>query len=259
MNAAALRATAKEALSAFQGARDELADTASGSLVVSGMLAEQLARELGAGAARGAVAVGDDVRGAAVVVRVIAGEPSDEDDALVRECDRHGIPIVLVQLWPQAEWRAPFVLSPFVVECRAGEGFPVPAIAARISEAAERPSTLAARVPVLATAVESSVVRSTAVSSVLLALSRSPGDRQGLAVEQARMIGRLRSLDAAAEPDPPAVVAGAVAGTLAASYGFRRVAREARRVLPSRVADPLVAAAGTVLLARALRVLRARF
>ena len=210
------------------------------------MLAEQLTRELTAGARPGPVLVGDEaaLHGAAVAVRVIAGEPSDEDDAFVRAADRVGVPVVLVQLWPQPDWRAPFVLSPFVVECRTGEGFPIPEIAARITEAVESPTALAARVPVLADQAESAVIGSAVARSALLALSGAAGPA-GIALEQLRLAGQLRTLDAPPEPDPPAVVAGAVAATLVASYGLRSVARSARRVLPAKVADPLVAAAGT--------------
>jgi hypothetical protein len=224
------------------------------------MLAEQLARELGAGAVSGAVTFGDEIAlgPAAVAVRVIAGEPSGDDDAFVRAADRKRVPVVLVQLWPQEEWRAPFVLSPFVVECKTGEGFPIPTIAARISEAAEDATTLAARVPVLAAPVESALVKSTLARTALLALSRSPAVRSGIALEQIRMVGQLRALYAPEEPDPPAVLAGAVAATLVASYALRSVARSARQVLPRSVSDPLVAAAGTFAFAQALRVLRER-
>jgi hypothetical protein len=258
VNVAALRELAFEARGSVQTARAELAQSASGRVVVSGMLAEQLARELAAGARPGAVVVGDDVSGAAVVVRVIAGEPSDEDDAIVRAADRTGVPVVLVQTWPQADWHAPFVLSPFVVECRTGEGFPVPEIAAQIALAVENAPALAVRVPVLAEAAERSVVRSAVARAALLALAVVPGSRAGIALEQVRMLARLRALDPPAEPDHPGVVAGGVAATLAASYALRRAARDARRVLPARVADPLIAAAGTFALAQALRVLNAR-
>ena len=119
--------------------RDELDTSPVGPVLVSGMLAEQLARLLAERAAPGAVITADvsRVTGSSVVVQVIAGDPSSEDEDVVRRAGRAGVPIVLVQLWPQAEWAKPFVLSPFVVECRAGEGFPVPEIAARIVEAVE--------------------------------------------------------------------------------------------------------------------------
>jgi hypothetical protein len=258
VNVAALRELALEARGSVQTVRAELAQSSSGRVVVSGMLAEQLARELGAGARPGAVVVGDDVQGAVVVVRVIAGEPSDEDDAIVRAADRAGVPVVLVQTWPQADWRAPFVLSPFVVECRTGEGFPLSEIAARIVLAVENPPALAVRAPVLADPAERTVVRSAVARAALMALAGVPGARAGIALEQARMLARLRALDPPSEPDHPGVVAGGVAATLAASYALRHAARGARRVLPARVSDPLIAVAGTFALAQMLRVLNAR-
>jgi hypothetical protein len=258
VNISAVRELAFEARRSVHAARAELAKSGAGRIVVSGMLAEQLARELAAGAPPGATVVGDDVQGAAVVVRVIAGEPSAEDDAIVRAADRAVVPVVLVQTWPQANWRAPFVLSPFVVECRTGEGFPVSEIAAQIALAVENPPALAVRVPVLAETAESSVVRSAAARAALLALAGVPGSRADIALEQARMLARLRALHTPSEPDHPAVVAGAVAATLGISFALRSVARAASRALPKRVADPVIAAAGTLALSRALRVLNTR-
>ena len=96
--------------------QEESAPSRAGPIVVSGMLAEQLARELGAGAAPGAVVVGDSTRGVAaeVWVHVMAGEPTADDQARVASGDRSGVPVVLVQLWPQAQWTAAFPAS-----CRA--------------------------------------------------------------------------------------------------------------------------------------------
>ena len=204
--------------------------TPSGGIVVSGMLAEQLVRELGPGAAPGTVFAreGTIVAGAEVVVRVIAGDPSNEDVAVVRAAEREGVPVVLVQLWPQAEWTRPFVLTPFVVECRAGEGFPVNEIAGRIAEAAEHAPALAARVPVLRDVVESGVVRGATIRSALLAARGSGrgGTRSVLALEQVRALSRLRALDPRSAAAPDARAAAGVAALLyASSYGFRGAAR----------------------------------
>jgi len=247
-------------LRAIQGAH---VPTSTGGVVVSGMLAAELARELGAGADPGAVTVGDGSRvtGADVAVHVIAGEPSAEDTAFVRTVDAAGLPVVLVQLWPQAEWTVPFVLSPFVVECRAGEGFPVREIAGRIAEAAENASPLAARVPVLQEAVTAGVVRGAVVRAVLLATAgaRRGSSRPLIALEQARMISRLRAAAAgssASEGLP--VVAGAAVLTLASGFALRSVARAARQALPAPIANGAIAAVGTWALAKAIRELDTR-
>lgn len=263
MSAAGFRALAEEARSVVQTARDELSPGSAGPIVVSGMLAEQLAKELGAGASAGAVIVDDGApfSAAEVLVRVLAGEPSEADELFVRTADQRRTPVVVVQLWPQAEWTRPYVLSPFVVECRAGEGFPLREIADRIVEASEHEPTLAARVPELKKAVSHSIVRHAVIRSALLgAAGASTGAARPLiALEQVRMLARLRaSTTGSAEPDEMQVVAGGAALALAAGFAFRAVARSARQVLPAPIANAAVAAAGTWALARALRMLEAR-
>jgi hypothetical protein len=258
---------------AVSGARDSLLEgrklwsalldepvTAPGGLVVSGMLAEQLARELGSGAVPGAVVTreGTSVAGAEVAVRVIAGDPSDEDVALVESAEREGVPVVLVQLWPQADWTRPFVLTPFVVECKAGQGFPVDEIARRIVEAAEHAPALAGRVPALRDAVRRQVVRGTAVRSALMAaLGRT--SRPALALEQARALSRLRALDpqAGAAVDPRAA-AGVAAFVYLAGHAFRSAARGTRGKAPAPLVDAVLAGAGTWALTRAAEKLQSR-
>ncbi len=256
MRLADLRGLALEGRTAMGAIQSAQAPSSTGSVVVSGMLAEQLARELAAGARTGSVVLGDEValRGAAVAVRVIAGDPSGEDVSFVDAADDALVPVVLVQLWPQAVWRAPFVLSPFVVECEAGKGFPLREIATRIAEATEHAPELAARMPALAEAVEAAVVRSAVVRATMLALlARKPGTRALLALEQVRMLSRLRAVSAPAEPDPTSVVAGVAAGSVALGLALRSVARSAQGVLPGPVANAAVAAAGTWALARLAR------
>jgi hypothetical protein len=233
-----------------------------GSVVVSGMLAEQLARPLGAGAEPGAVVAreGMSVAGAEVVVRVIAGDPSPEDIALVRAADREGIPTVLVQLWPQAEWTKPFVLSPFVVECRPGEGFPVAEIADRIGEGVEGAPALAARIPSLQEAVVADVTRGTVARAALLGFlgARGPA-RPALALEQVRALARLRALDPQAPgATDPRSAAGITALVLGASFAFRAAARATRGTLPAPLVNAAVAAGGTWAVTKALRELQAR-
>jgi hypothetical protein len=228
------------------------------------MLAEQLAKELGAGAVPGSVLVHDasSVPFADVLVRIIAGEPSEEDEELVDAGDRRGTSVVVVQLWPQADWTPPFVLSPFVVECRPGKGFPLREIADRIFEASEHGPLLAARIPVLNEAIASGVVRQGVLRSAVLGAASSgkgAAARPLIALEQVRMLARLRAMTTGpSESDGlPALAAGAGVA-LASGFVFRGAARAARGVLPAPVADAAVAAVGTWVLAKALRVLEAR-
>jgi len=253
-----LRAVAFETRNLVRAMKDELDPVAPGRIVVSGMLAEQLARQLSAGADPGAVIVGDtpQLAGAAAVVHVIAGEPSSADDALVQTADRVGVPVVLVQLWPQADWTRPFVLSPFVVECRAGEGFPLEEIARRLAEAAEHARALASRIPALSDAVTRSIVRGATVRAALLgaAGSRKGASRPVLALEQARMLTRLRAMGSGAgSSEELPVLAGVAAAAVASSFALRGVARTARGFVPSPLANGAVAAAATWALGEALR------
>lgn len=259
----AVSGLAREARSAAHVLRSELDVGRAGFLSVSGVLAEQLVRELGAGAEPGAVKVGGDVvpGGAEVLVRVVAGDPTDVDLAFVRAADSSGVSVVLVQLWPQADWTLPFVLSPFVVECRAGEGFPVREIADRIVDAAES-SALAARIPVLRQSVERKLVlRFVVRASLLAARSRKSATRPVLTLEQLRMVARLSAVSDDARAGlraEPAMLGGVLGVVLASGVAFRGVARTARYVLPAPVANAAVAAAGTWALARAARAFTAR-
>jgi hypothetical protein len=259
---AAVRSLLEEARSAHRVLEDESDPRPFHSVVVSGVLAEQLAKELGAGASPGSVQVSlGPVPETEVVVRVIAGEPTAEDEGVVREAERRGVDVVLVQLWPQAEWSRPYVLSPFVVECRAGEGFPIREIADRIVEAADDARIVAADVPTLRESVERSIVRRTVVRAALLGVSSSRRARPLITLEQVRMVLRLDALGRPCGPPDEAVQTRlrAAAGIVFASgFAFQRVARSARQVLPAPLVNGVVAGAGTWAVARAARTLAAR-
>lgn len=242
-----------EAMSIVRAAQDAQGLAARRAVVVSGVLAEQLARELGAGADAGCVRVSNAPgRDASVAVRVLAGDPSEDDRAFVSAAEQASVGVVIVQLWPQADWAPPFVLSPFVVECRAGEGFPLSEIASRIAEAAEDAPQLAARIPVLRDAVSSRVTRASIARAALLGLrGRS---RPLITLEQVRLVGRLRALEAGgvdghARPELAATTTALVAG----GFVLREAARGLRRVLPGPIANAAVAAAGTWALAETLQ------
>jgi hypothetical protein len=227
------------------------------------MLAQQLAKELGAGARPGAVVLSTEgqAQAGAVLVHVLAAEPTESDEELVRQADRAGIPVVIVQLWPQADWTPPFVLTPFVVECSAGEGFPLREIADRIVEASEHGPVLASRIPALAEALSHGVVRHAMLRSAVVSTAGAGkgATRPLIALEQIRMLARLRATTTgAAGPDEMPVIAGGAALALSAGFAFRAVARSARQVLPVPLADAAVAVAGTWALAKAFRLVKTR-
>lgn len=254
---------ANEARGVAKSLQAELPAGHGGSVVVSGVLAEQLVRELGAGARSGTVQLGGDVPTASsdVAVRVIAGDPSDADLAFVRAADRRAVPVVIVQLWPQADWTRPFVLSPFVVECEAGKGFPVREIADRIVDAAEQASLLASGIPALRPSIERKIVLSSVVYvATLAALERRRAARPLIMREQVRMLARL---SATGERGPgmfeePAALGAATGALLASGFALREVARTARSLLPAPIANALVAGVGTWTLGAAARAFGSR-
>lgn len=263
MNLAGLRALVGETRQLHAAAQEEGPDETATAIVVSGMLAEQLARELGRGAAPGAIRVrgGESLSRGDLAVHVIAGAPSDDDTAYVRSADRLQAPVVLVQLWPQEDWTPPFVLSPFVVECRPGQGFPVDEIAARIVDAVGSGSSLGHRVPVLRDELERRAVREAVVRAAFVSAvgARGTPARPLVALEQARLLARLHPVDEEQVPGgPQAAAVGSIALLQGWALLFRGLARRARRVVPGPVTDAAVAAGGTWLLAAAAKAARAR-
>ena len=242
---------------------EELAPRRTGPVVVTGMLAEQLAKELGAGARPGAVVVGPaELRaGAEALVHVLAGDPSTEDDALIRAANGLDVPAVAVQLWPQADWAKTFVLTPFVVECRTGEGFPIGEIAERLAEATQDSAALAADLPAVAEVARAGLVRQSVIRSAVIGLAgaRLGASRPLISLEQARMVARLRRTTAESSPegDRTGLVAGGAAA-LVAGFAFRGLARNARTVVPAPIANTAVAAVGTWALAKAFVLAESR-
>ena len=235
-----------------QAIQEETEPARAGRIVVSGMLCEQLARELAAGAEPGAVVADatSRVQGAEVLVHVMAGEPSTADEALVRAADRAGVPVVLVQLWPQERWTPPFVLTPFVVECRAGEGFPIDEIGRRIADASEHWTDLARRIPVLHDVVSDKLVGTSVIRAALIGAlgGRKRASRPALALEQVRTGWTVHLTGS--------LIAGAATAALALSYLLREAARRAGGTLPGPLANAAVAAGTTWALAEAVRRLK---
>jgi hypothetical protein len=243
--------------------RGEASVGRAGPIVVSGMLAEQLAKELGAGAAPGAVIVGSTAPMSHVSVRVhvIAGDPTPEDEALVRSAVDAHVEVVLVELWPQADWTPPFVLSPYVVEVRAGEGFPIEEIATRIVEATGDAPELASRVPALAPATRNALVNQAVVRAALTGFlgSRLGSSRPQLVREQALTLARLRTVSSGTGvSDEMPVLAGGAVGAIVAGIVLREVARRARGVVPAPLAQAAIAAAGTWAIAKAFDAIESR-
>ena len=200
-------------------------------LVVSGPLAEQLAKELSRGAAAGAVRVGGRVQDAACLIRLLAGAPTDEDERELKAARRAKVPVVVVQTGTE-DFDIPYVLATDVVKCRPGEGFPVEeiaaAVAARLGEAG---TGLAARVPVLREPLSRELIESFSRKNGILAVAIFvPGaDFPVLTLNQIRLVLRLA---AAHGVDVDQQRVPEVLATVAAGFGFRAVARQLLGAVP---------------------------
>jgi uncharacterized protein (DUF697 family) len=207
----------------FKDLRSAAEDTRP--LVVSGPLAEQLAKELSHGGAPGAVRVGGRVEDAAVLVRILAGAPGEDDERELRAASLVGVPVVAVQTGTET-FDVPYVLATDVVTCAPGAGFPVDeiarVIARRLDDDAIGP---AARLPVLRRPVcEALIERFSRQNGVIGVVVFIPGaDFPVLTLNQIRLVLRLAAahgvqLDQSRLPE--------VLATIGAGLGFRTIARQ---------------------------------
>lgn len=213
----------KEARAALEDARP---------LLVTGPLAEQLARELALGGSSGAVRTSGGVQDAAALVRVLAGEPTDDDARELRAANRARVPIVAVQTSAEAGLEVPYVLATDVIACPPGGGFQLDELAdALASRLGESGTVLAARLPVLRDAVCDELIESfSRKNGVLGAAIFVPGaDFPVLTLNQLRLVLRLAAahgveVDQTRMPE--------VLATIGAGFGFRAVARQLLGAVP---------------------------
>ena len=226
-------------------------------LLVTGVLAEQLARELAAGGDGRHVLTSGDPSAAAALVRVVAGAATRADEEALRAATRALVPIVVVQTGVSTV-RLPYVLATDVVECPPGRGFPIDEIAQALARVlAGRGPVLAASVPALRPAVERQrAMHSAVAAAALVALARDEGPRfPVLTLAQARLVADLSVSGGRTPGDDPRATAEAVAVPLAAAVGTGLVARSLVRRLPfrGRVLEGAVAAGFTLALAALAR------
>lgn len=192
-------------------------------------LVPALARELRRDGQASAVREGSPA-GAAALVYVLEGEPTEDDLAVLRAASEAEIPIVAVTEGGQRS--EPYVLATDIVPVKPGAGFDVPAIAKVLARRlGEGGTALAARLPSIRKAVCRELIRSFSRTNGLVgAAVFVPGvDMPVLTMNQARLVLRIalahgETVDASRLPELLAVVAGGA--------GLRTVAREALGALP---------------------------
>ena len=231
-------------------------------LLVTGVLAAQLARELAAGGDPALVRTRGEPSTAAALVRVVAGAATREDEDQLRAATRALVPVVVVQTGISSV-RLPYVLATDIVECRPGTGFPVEEIAGVLARVlGPAGPALAAGLPVLRDAVERRRIGAAAVGAgALTALTRSDAPRLPvLALAQARMLTDL-STARGAPPAPRISGAPLRPSRLPSSRrSARLLARTLVRRLPvrNRFLEGAVAASATLALAALARAVELR-
>ena len=200
-------------------------------LHVSGALASQLEKELARGAKPGAVRSTGRVEDAAVLVRVLAGAPTEEDERELRAARRAKVPTIAVQTGAETH-DVPYVLATDIVRCAPGQGFPVEEIAHAVAARLGEPGTaLAARVPVLREPVCKELIETFSRQNGIVGVAVFvPGaDFPLLTLNQLRLVLRLAAAHGV-EIDQQRVPE--IMATVGAGIGFRAVARQLLGAIP---------------------------
>lgn len=194
-------------------------------------LVDALQRELVRDGEPSAVRVASTGLGdAAALVYVLAGEPTQEDERVLRAADVAGVPLLIVGPEPTAP--IPYALATDILPLRPGEGFPLEELAKRLAAKDENAAVaLASRLPVLRRGVaEELIARVARQNAAIAAAVFVPGvDFPVLTLNQLRLVLRLAAaygeeIDADRLPEIVGVVGGAL--------GFRALARQALGVVP---------------------------
>ena len=221
----------RDVVGVVREARDTAGSTAA--IVVSGVLATELARALQRGSEHAsAVRVGGDPAGAAAFVIVLGGGPSADDEQVMRAAARALVPIVAVQTDPRADPPLAYVPPSAVVMCKPGQGFPVDEIARALADQLGHDATaLASRIPAVRDVVVRELVRRASLRAAAIGVLpwRKEADLPALALIQARLVldvaaAHGRTVDRERAPELAAVVGSGL--------GVRSLVRRLPRRLP---------------------------
>jgi uncharacterized protein (DUF697 family) len=168
--------------------------------------------------------------GAAALVYVLAGDPTEEDERALRAADMANVPIVV--LGPDPTTPIPYVLATDILPLPPGEGFPLDDLGRLIgAKADDVAAPLAAKLPALRRGIADSLVAKVARQNGLIgAAVFIPGvDFPVLTLNQLRLVMRLataygQQLDAQRLPE--------VLGVVGTGLGLRAIARGAVGMVP---------------------------
>jgi uncharacterized protein (DUF697 family) len=219
-------------LGAVYGVVKELSKTSDRPLLVAGLLADQLTRELAAGGDVHAVRTSSPPEDVEALVYVVGDEVTAEDERVLKLAHRTRVPTIVVAAGREAPERVPFVLATDIVRVEAGHGFPVAEITRALAhKLGEDATSLARHLPVLRPAVVEQLIESFArKNGIVGAAVFIPGaDLPLLTLNQIRMVLRICAaygleVDNQRAPE--------ILATIGAGLGFRALARELLDLVP---------------------------
>ncbi len=170
------------------------------------------------------------IDGAAALVYVLAGEPTEDDERALRAADLAGVPLLVVG--PEPTTPIPYALATDVLPLRPGEGFPLEELGRRLAAKDENAAVaLAARLPALRRGVvEALIARVARQNAAIAAAVFIPGvDFPVLTLNQLRLVLRIAAaygeeIDAERLPE--------ILGVVGSALGFRAFARQVVGVIP---------------------------
>lgn len=203
-------------------------------VVVSGPpgLVSLLATDLRRGGVDSMVREQGPLEGASVLIHVVAGPPTADDERLLRDATRARLPVIAVVPGTREAAHVPYVLDENLVRVESGTSFPVDAIARRVARVlGEAATPLAARLPVLRAEVcEALIRRFSRRNGIVGAVVFIPGaDLPIMTVNQIRLVLRIADaygfeIDRERLPEVLAVIGSA--------FGFRALARKTIGLVP---------------------------
>ena len=223
---------------------------------VSGEGASELALTLTTGGDAGAVTVGSDPGNAVVAIRLIDGEPSAAEIAILRKISRSEMGLIVVR---RGEGHVPYVLPGDIIDTDDidSEGnLPMRDLLKSIARhAGDDGPALAARLPILRAEVGRRLIAATAFANAVIGASTKMQTAQlpVLSFAQSRMVLMLGLSRGDVLPRDPKHLALAAGPAVAACVGMGFGARTLVRRLPGcgRLVRAGVASAGTRVLGEA--------
>jgi uncharacterized protein (DUF697 family) len=201
-------------------------------LLVAGVLADELARELTAGGDPAAVRRGGEPLDVEALVYVVGDGVTEQDERVLRSAHRARVPTLVVSAGRQPPEEIPFVLATDVVRVEPGRGFPLDALGEALADKlGEKATSLARRLPALRRPIVESLVRSFSRRNGIVGASVFvPGaDLPVLTMNQLRLVLRIcaaygLTVDRERAPE--------ILATVGAGVGLRALARTLLGLVP---------------------------